>query len=119
MELPGRKTLDQLTHTAQETLTVRRVFGEAYTVDGATVIPVATVMGGSGLGFGAGYNTDQTPDGEGGGGGFGARTKPMGVYVVRGQSVEWQPTLDLNRIILGGQAVGAIAILAWALTRRR
>lgn len=119
MELPGHKSLDRITETARETLTVRRVFGEPYVQDGATVIPVAKVMGGSGLGFGAGYRSDQTPDGEGGGSGFGMRAKPVGVYVVRGESVTWRPALDVTRIVLRGQVVGGIAFVAWALTRRR
>lgn len=60
-------------------------------------------------------------EGGGGGGGYGVRVKPLGVFVVSGQGAEWKPVLDLNRVILGGQAVGiAIALaLGWALGRRR
>ena len=35
---------------AQETLTVRRLFGEPIQVDGATIIPVAALRGGGGGG---------------------------------------------------------------------
>ena len=79
-------------------LTVRRVYGEPYERNGVTVIPAASVMGGVGGGSG-----DQ-PDGTtGGGGGFGVKARPVGAYVIRGEQVDWEPALDLNRVILGGQ----------------
>lgn len=111
MDLPGRKSIDLLTETARDTLTVRRVFGEPYRSGDVTVIPVARVSGGSGLGFGAGYAKDQNPEGEGGGGGFGVNARPAGVYVVRGEDVTWQPALDVNRIVLGGQILGGLALV--------
>ncbi|MEN5075030.1 hypothetical protein ABE437_14515 [Isoptericola cucumis] len=60
-------------------------------------------------------------EGAGGGGGFGLRVKPVGVYVVSAEGTRYQPVLDLNKVILGGQAVGiAIALAAgWAIGRRR
>ncbi len=60
-------------------------------------------------------------EGGGGGGGFGLQVKPLGVYVVSPEGARWQPVLDLNKVILGGQAVGiAIALAAgWAIGRRR
>ncbi|WP_127129695.1 spore germination protein GerW family protein [Georgenia sp. SYP-B2076] len=125
------------TESAREALTVRRVFGEAYQHEGVLVIPVAKIMGGSGMGFGSGLTGEQRPgepprpegrhghheagEGSGGGGGFGVRARPVGVYVIREGKVHWQPAMDLNRIILGGQIVGAIAVvsLSWALRKRR
>lgn len=60
-------------------------------------------------------------EGGGGGGGYGLRVKPLGVYVVSAEGTRYQPVLDLNRVILGGQVVGiAIALAAgWAIGRRR
>jgi uncharacterized spore protein YtfJ len=60
-------------------------------------------------------------EGGGGGGGYGLQVKPLGVYVVSAEGARWQPVLDLNRVILGGQIVGiAIALAAgWAIGRRR
>lgn len=56
------------------------------------------------------------PYGRGGGdaegAGFAARVKPLGVYVVQEDGVTWRPALDLNRVILGGQVVGAISVVA-------
>ncbi|MEL7974581.1 hypothetical protein AAG589_01845 [Isoptericola sp. F-RaC21] len=60
-------------------------------------------------------------EGGGGGGGYGLRVKPLGVVVVSAEGTRYQPVLDLNRVILGGQVVGiAIALAAgWAIGRRR
>lgn len=49
-------------------------------------------------------------------GGFATHTRPLGVYVVRDGDVSWQPALDLNRVILGGQIVGALVGTALAIT---
>lgn len=113
---------------AADLLHVRRAFGEPVRHDDVTIVPVARVMGASGSGYGTG-ETWTSPDGpgadgpstgSGGGGGFGMRVTPIGVYVVRGADVQWQPAMDLNRMILGGQVVGTIALIALAcMTRRR
>ncbi|KRD41857.1 hypothetical protein ASE38_19605 [Cellulomonas sp. Root930] len=61
-------------------------------------------------------------EGHGGGGGYGVHVKAVGVFVVDASGAHWQPTLDLNRVILGGQLVGAVVVtalaLAWAVKRR-
>ncbi|WP_413451960.1 spore germination protein GerW family protein [Georgenia phoenicis] len=115
-ETPANRPVD----TAGDALHVRRVFGEAYETGGTLVIPVAKVVGGSGMGYGTGAMAESR-EGAGGGGGFGVRAKPVGVYTVRDGVVRWQPALDLNRVILGGQIVGAITVLvlARALRARR
>jgi len=111
---------------ARDLLTVRRVFGEPIQQGDVTLVPVARVMGGSGYGDGDGEwrkptAGDETGTGSGSGGGFGVNVTPVGVYVVRGTDVTWQPAMDLNRTILGGQIVGALALLliARAMRRRR
>ncbi|WP_277211424.1 hypothetical protein [Isoptericola croceus] len=60
-------------------------------------------------------------DGGGGAGVYGLQVKPLGVFVVSSEGARWQPVLDLNKVILGGQIVGiAIALAAgWAIGRRR
>ena len=100
--------IQDLLAQARDTLTVKRVFGEPIENNGVTVIPVATVMGGAGGGSGS------APEGDGGsgaGGGFGLRASPAGVYVIKGDTVTWQPALDLNRVILGGQIVAVVLFL--------
>lgn len=113
-----------IVRAASDTFTVRRVFGEAYERDGVLVIPVAKVMGATGSGGGAGTHRPDSEaeaaavaetggpvsEGDGGGGGFGLRVRPVGVYVVDKDGTHWRPALDLNRVILGGQAVAAIAV---------
>jgi uncharacterized spore protein YtfJ len=70
--------------------------------DGALFIPAAKVRGGGGGGG----------DTQGNGGlGFGLTAKPAGMYVIRDGTATWQPALDLNRVILGGQIVGIVALL--------
>ncbi len=106
----------------KDVMSVRRVFGEAYQVDDVTIIPVAVVRGGGGGGGGdadGGGNGNQ-PSSSGGGMGFGVNARPVGVYVVRRGEVSWQPAVDVMRVILGGQLVGLVAILAVrSILRRR
>ena len=49
-------------------------------------------------------------EGHGGGGGYGVHVKAVGVFVVDETGAHWQPTLDLNRVILGGQLVRAAVL---------
>jgi len=96
----------------------RKVFGEPIERDGMTVVPVAKVQGGGGAGGGGvtqGMHAGEPGTGEGvgsgGGAGVGVMAKPLGVYVIRGGKVSWRPALDLNKVILGGQVVLALALL--------
>jgi uncharacterized spore protein YtfJ len=100
----------------QEAFTVRRVFGDPIERDGAVIIPVARVLGGGG--GGEGTDTDSR---QGSGGGFGASIAPTGVFVIKDGTVHWEPALDLNRVILGGQILAGMVLLivrSW-LKRRR
>ena len=94
-----------------EGMHVRRVFGEPIERDGALFIPAAKIRGGGGGGG----------DTEGNGGaGFGLTAKPAGIYVIRDGTATWQPALDLNRVILGGQILGIVALLVLrSILRRR
>jgi uncharacterized spore protein YtfJ len=94
----------------KDTLTVRRVFGDAYEVGGTTVIPVASVQGGGGGGGGE-APTDGGGVSTGGGLGFGVKARPVGVYVVNEGQVSWQPALDRTRVILASQLLALVAIL--------
>jgi uncharacterized spore protein YtfJ len=94
--------------SAQDALTVKRVFGEPYEKNGLTIIPAARIGGGAGGGGGSG------PDGQGQGegSGFGISATPVGAYVIKGDTVTWQPAVDVNRIVFGGQVVAVFALLA-------
>jgi len=95
----------------RDALTVKRVFGEPYERNGVTVIPAASIRGGAGGGRGERGAPDNGESGAGTGAGFGLSAKPAGVYIVEGDNVRWQPAVDLNRIILGGQIVGIVFLL--------
>lgn len=123
-----RGRFDRITETARDALTVRRVVGEPVVHGETMVIPVARISGGSGMGYGEGAvggpgrgQDHPGGQGDGGGGGFGVSARALGVYVVRGDSVEWRPAVDVTKIVIGGQLVGALAVvmLARALRRRR
>jgi uncharacterized spore protein YtfJ len=92
---------------ARDSMTVKRVFGEPIERDGVMVIPVANVMGGFGGGRG-----DQPGDGaSGGGAGYGVRATPAGMYVIDHGRVRWEPALNLNTVILGGQITAIFLFL--------
>lgn len=83
--------MDELIERAQETLSARRVFGEAIHHGAMTVIPVADVAGGGG--GGNDENHERT------GGGFGLRARPAGIYVIEGDTIRWRPSVDINRLV--------------------
>lgn len=105
----------------KDVLTVKRAFGDAYELDGVIVIPVAAVRGGGGGGGGEGDAPDAQGSGSGGGSGFGVTVRPVGAFVVDGRTVTWSPTIDVSRIVIGGQVVAIVGIFALGrvLTRRR
>jgi len=110
---------DEVMQQARDSLTVKRVFGEPYERDGVTLIPAAALRGGAGGGRGEGGEGDSAT-GSGSGGGFGLAAKPAGVYIIEGGKVRWQPAVDVNRIVLGGQIVAIFGLLVLrALLRRR
>ena len=115
-ELPD--TLPEL-DMVKDVVTVKRVFGDAYEADGATVIPVAAVRGGGGGGAGEGRGPGE--QGSGRGVGLGVQARPVGVYVVKGGGVEWQPAVDVTRIVVGGQlvAIAGLLVLRSILVHRR
>lgn len=93
---------------ARDTLTVKRVFGEPHEKDGVTVIAVAKVLGGAGGGGGEGPGGE----GKGSGGGFGMVARPVGMFLIHGDDLSWRPAVDVNRIVLGGQVLAVVALLA-------
>jgi uncharacterized spore protein YtfJ len=95
--------VDEMVQGTHEAMNVRRVYGDPIEKDGLTLIPVASVAGGGG----GGGDKDQN-----GGGGFGLSAKPIGAYVIKGGEVSFQPTVDVNRAILGGQVIAIFLILA-------
>jgi uncharacterized spore protein YtfJ len=94
--------VDEMLTGARDAMTARTVFAEPIERDGTLIIPAAKVRGGGG----GGEDSDNN-----GGGGFGLTAKPAGAYVVREGEVRWEPALDVNRMVLGGQIVAIVALL--------
>ena len=88
--------VSELFDSARDAMTVKRVYGDPFEKDGVTVIPAVKIGGGAG----GGGDT-----GEGSGGGFGLMARPAGAYVIRDGDVTWQPAVDVNRIVMGGQII--------------
>jgi len=103
--------VNKLMDAWKDTYTARRVFGDSIEKDGVTVIPVAMVSGGGG---GSGPVEDESPA-EGSGGGFGGLARPVGVFVVSAESVEWKPAVDVT--VLGVAGIGLAALIALVLGR--
>src|SRR2546421_1734945 len=105
----------QVREAISRTMSVHAVFGEPIERDGVTIIPVAQVGG-----FGGGRGGGDKDENSGGGGGFGAGSRPLGVFVVKGEDVRWQPAVNVNRAILGGQVVAvALLLVLRSVLRRR
>lgn len=106
---------------ARDAISVRRVFGDPYEIDGVTVIPVARVAGGGG--GGSGHEEGDKPDAKAGGGfgtGFGLGAQPVGMYTIRDGHLAWKPSVDVNRLARGGQVLGGImAVCATLVLLRR
>ena len=94
--------VDEMLQGARDAMTARTVFADPIERDGATIIPAAKVRGGGGGG------ADQQDNG---GGGFGLSASPVGAYVVRDGRISWEPAIDVNRAILGGQIVAIVLLL--------
>lgn len=98
-----------------DNVTVSRVFGEPIRQGETLVVPVARIRGGAGGGSGTGPSNEGS--GSGGGGGYVAT--PAGVYVITGGTAQWQPALDVTRIVLGAQVVAVVlALVARSILRR-
>ena len=83
------------------------------------MLPVAKVGSGGGGGSGSSPATEGHEN-SGVGGGFGVSAKPLGVFVLRNGKVAWRPAIDVNRVIMGGQAVAVVGLLvARALIQAR
>jgi uncharacterized spore protein YtfJ len=89
----------ELLDKAKDTVTVKRVFGEPIEKDGVVVVPVAVIYAGGGGGSGGEGPT------LGSGGGFGFHARPVGVYVISGGNVRFQPAVGVGTILFGAWLV--------------
>jgi uncharacterized spore protein YtfJ len=101
----GGMEATELLAKVRDSITVKQVFGEPIERDGATILPVARVHGGAGGGGGG------KEERRGDGAGFGLSVRPAGVFVISDGKVSWQPAVNVNLIVLGGQVAGIVLIL--------
>jgi len=99
--------VDEILSEAQDTLTVRRVYGEPIAHNGVTIVPAAAVRGGGG--GGAGEPGEGVPGGSGGG--FGMSARPVGAYQIKDEEVKWVPAADTTRVILLAEIIAIVALL--------
>lgn len=100
---------------------VSRAFGPPTDHGSVTVVPVAVVIGGGGLGTGEEAPEEpgsDEPRDTGMGAGFGGVTWPLGVYVIEGDRVRWVPAVDVTRVVLAVIALLKV-IVALRAGRRR
>jgi uncharacterized spore protein YtfJ len=112
MEADVQKLLDTLARM-RENANVNACFGEPVTVEGRTVIPVARI----GYGFGLGVGQGPTTEGEEGtlaeistgGGGGGIAASPLGVIEVTSKETRIEPVIDKQRV-----AIASMLVAAWS-----
>ena len=105
--------VEEVLSQARDSMTVKRVFGEPIEKDGMTVIPVARVSGGGGGGGG------QDNEGSSGGGvGYGVNAQAIGAYVIKDGKLSWQPAIDVNKVIMGGQLLAIVALIVFGIVMK-
>jgi len=95
--------VQEILEKAQDTVTVKRVYGTPIEKDGLTIIPAAAVYGAGGGGGG--------PADSGGGAGFGVLARPVGAFVIKDGELRWEPAIDVTKIALRGMLVPIVALL--------
>ncbi|HLU72510.1 MAG TPA: spore germination protein GerW family protein [Nonomuraea sp.] len=109
----------EIAEKSKDSANVKRVFGDPVQHGDVVVIPVAKVAYGGGGGAGQGEN-QKGEAGSGSGLGYGVAAAPAGVFVVKEGDVRWQPAVDVNRIVVGGQIVAVVLLLTLrAIFKRR
>ncbi|HEY4975955.1 MAG TPA: hypothetical protein VII05_01215 [Gaiellaceae bacterium] len=100
----------RVARAALDQASAKRVYGEPIEIEGGKIIPVAAVR-----------RCGQQEDAEAGEKGCGCgcscvSVRPVGLVVIRGGQVEWQPIFDYNRAAL---AVAGVFGLVLLFRRRR
>ena len=97
--------------TIQDEVGASVCFGTPIEKDGHTIVPVARVSFGYGLGFGGGSGGKTAPgdfgsepqeggEGGGGGGGGGGSSTPVAIIDIAGDDLKVTPMVDTTRIVL-------------------
>lgn len=90
---------------------VKTVVGEPMQVNGRTIIPLASVQYGFGMGGGQGPKAEEGKQAPvGGGGGGGVRIEPVAFLEITDGALKIRPVVNVNRL-----AVLALLLGAWAV----
>jgi uncharacterized spore protein YtfJ len=95
--------VQEILEKAQDTVTVKRVYGTPIEKEGLTIIPAASISGGGGGGGG--------PADAGGGAGYGVHARPVGAFVIKDGDVRWEPAIDATRLALRGMLIPIVALI--------
>lgn len=116
MKDPVNRLFD-LFESRKDAASWKAVFGEPRVEGETTLIPVASVTYGMGLGVGAsGIGQDDEEDEAeqvGGGGGVGGVSKPVAVIVVTPERTTIKPVLDRSRVIVAGMITAGWIVFCW------
>lgn len=120
MEAEIQKLFDSFANL-QEKANVNAVFGEPVTVENRTVIPVARVAYGFGMGIGHGTmaeeeveektteeTVEETVQGVGGGGGSGLLARPFAIVEVTPEGTRVKSIVDEQKLALAG-----VLLIGW------
>ena len=121
MEMEISKLLDSLADL-REKASVNAVFGKPVIAEGRTIIPVAKVAYGFGMGVGHGPMAEEEVAGEaaeggdagGGGGGGGVSACPLAVVEVTPEGTWVEPIVDEQKIALAGALLTGWAVFCLA-----
>lgn len=100
--LSGRKR-----ERLSELLDQYQVFGSPVRQGNTTLVPVASVRAGAGR-HASGRRK-----------GRGIVARPVGAFSITDGGVSWQPAVNVNRIVWGGQLALATVLVSFAITCRR
>lgn len=119
--MPLNRLFDAI-ERVRDTAQWRSAFGEPLVLENRTMIPVAQVGYGFGLGFG---HPSEIPEDEGvlaaqgqGGVGGGAMSRPLGAFVVSDDGVRFEETIDAAKIALAGILLAGVIVVQTAATLR-
>ena len=94
---------------------VKKVYGDPITVEGRTIIPVASIRYGFGAGSGG---SRKSQDGDGGGGGGGLHAVPVGVLEMTGDRTRFLHFTPWKPIAISAVAGFVLGVLvAWGRVR--
>lgn len=112
------RLFDLFTEVKQEA-TWKRVFGDPQTYGDTTLIPIASVSYGVGLGIGQQEPTEEAEGSQGAGGGSGVMSRPIAIIEVTPTKTVVRPVIDYTRVIIAGLLTLAWIAFLWANVIRK